>query len=1459
MSQTTLREDSSSSKRLVALLRPYLPRLLLVMGMLFALALVNMGMFALIAKLFNDVFPNRNWGLLWLILIGVLAIYIARNLFYFSGKYTAVSIGENVCFSLRNRLFENLQQMSLQFYKDNKPGKISSRLMNDSFVIQSFIQDELPTLLLATLQFMFIICWIYAMNWQLALASTAILPVHLAVYFRFKRPIKEASKVAQEQLAVVHGNLIEKFLGAEVVKGFTAENRESAAFVKAIDLSRRSQLVSSRFHVTQKAVADVVVGLGTILLLGFGAYQVLKTGPNAMKPGTFIQFFGYIGMLYPTVLELMSGFAKLTKASASIDRVFEMLESQGPESSGDGLEPPIRGHLKFDSVSFCYSDGAPVLKNVNLEVRPGQVCAIVGPSGAGKTTLVSLVPRLIEPDLGFIELDDIRLDQYDVRYLREAVGIAFQECFLFNSSILENLLYANPNATMKQVIDVAKKTGAHNFIMKLPQGYDTLVGEQGVSLSRGEKQRITLSRAMLKNPKILILDEATASIDIASESQIIPNILDFMRGKTTLMITHRPELLQHADIVVNLVEGRVKYLGPPEHLPELVMGATSPGVRAAPVEMPSEPNRPEAARTVRGLRLLLFLAAALVGSVSPVLAQDAPAPAPAVASGPMLANAGRFTSMAGMSDTEMVDLLDVVVSRMQAEHGYRLSDSRQDVAALPVDPELRSVRVLVRSSPQELTLLQLGFKSFRSQPPHLWTYGITIPADGQAKPADPLPMVETLVQETRKTMEAHMASLKASDLRSETIRLSYIEADRCLGILKSLGYQVIEFTSPSAAVGKSRIIAPNAAIDTKNLPVVMAVPEPETTGLVGGSTAQKGTFGLVMTPSIASDIPLNTSASPLMELIVLYNPANPEQFSQLLSRIRREIDTPARQLLIEVMVLEISETGLKKLGVEWEVESPSGQLNVLRLGRLPDFTTESGRAVRTFQAGFNNIFGEFEVKIEALLQNGEAEILSRPSVLTIDNRQASIRVGEEIPVATSVTGVTGGDTIGFQFQYIPIGILLNVRPRISFDNEQVSMQIDGIVSAVVPGQDLIIRNVRTDDELARAPRISTRRVQTYTRIANNTPIIIGGLVSNDQTKETRKVPILGDIPIIGHAFRSEVADRLKREVIIVITPYVLPEEKLAGRSMPEDEDAFDSFGNKLFRDAYRIRAEDVFDLRFLTENVQLKQMKELAEQVARRNSRLAANYPFDRFVGTHIPGERILVYRQMYEVIKRRQIENNIEINKLIFFLEDEDSQSGFEVKFLSPFMEKMGSAVSPKGEFAGFGKQALAMTFTMQQYSDQASGILSQPVPKVQLIDCADRDQWSRLLWEMNQPGEDGKERYTLLIQNQSDLVRLKRAIVVKRTVELNVAGDKSLTLENFTIGRQLLMPAVKPDKVYLVDEEVAKYFFFTEQYYPAVRQELERDIQSLRAMLRDPSVTPYLDNPADISGPIQWVPSDR
>lgn len=572
--------------RVLGLLRPHSARLAMVIGCLLALVVIDLAPPFAIKLLIDDVFPNSEFAqrvggagpLLGLILLGLLLTYALRNTFFFWSKMLSLRTSEDVCFSLRKRLFDHLQQMSLRFYSTNQPGRVGARVMDDTYKIQSFIQDKFPILMLNLLKAQVLVVVLCVLNLRLALAALAILPLQYFTCRFFRVPIRRSHSEAQEHLSAAYGSLVEKFIGMEVVKGFSGEQRESEIFNAAIDRSRQSQIKSQRFHFFQKITADLLVGLGTILLIAYGTFEVIR---GRMQGGEFMMFFGFVMMLYPAVLNVISDMAHASKATTSIGRVFEMLEEPAQDAGAaddeqiDAAEVPD-GSIVFRDVVFGFDKTAPILRGIDLSIRSGERVAIVGPSGAGKSTAVKLLPRFIEPTAGRVLIGGRDTSELPLPALRSVMGIAFQEVFLFNASISENLRYARADATLDDIRAACKKTGIDDVIRRLPDGYDTRLSDYGAELSRGEKQRLTLARALLKDSRILILDEATASIDPESSHAIVRAILEASPDQTVLMITHEIGLVELVDRVIGIRDGKVFFDGSPGAYLGTLPDATTP-------------------------------------------------------------------------------------------------------------------------------------------------------------------------------------------------------------------------------------------------------------------------------------------------------------------------------------------------------------------------------------------------------------------------------------------------------------------------------------------------------------------------------------------------------------------------------------------------------------------------------------------------------------------------------------------------------------------------------------------------------------------------------------------------------------------------------------------------------------------------------------------------------------------
>ncbi|MBL4699291.1 MAG: type II secretion system protein GspD [Phycisphaerales bacterium] len=795
------------------------------------------------------------------------------------------------------------------------------------------------------------------------------------------------------------------------------------------------------------------------------------------------------------------------------------------------------------------------------------------------------------------------------------------------------------------------------------------------------------------------------------------------------------------------------------------------------------------------------------------------------------AQSGRLISLGRMSVIEINDLITSMSLRFQTEHSYLNADPQQ-LNALGAPPAgVSSRKMLVRNTVDGGTsYLRLGFASYVSQLPQLWVQGVVVAQDGSASVNPLLDGIQTQVDTALEQMKQMRSGLAQGDLDRKVIQLSYVNTKGALSALKGLGIN----TTPA-------IEGLGATLEFAQLPMVTVMPSPtdEQIGLVSTESGGAGSFGQTTTPSKAGALNPEVYAGPTSQLMVLFHPAHPEQFSLVRSILDEYIDRPARQVFIEGMVLEISESGLDELGIEWSFKE--GSIDFL-LGSLdPTGITDT---VTFSSLDSRDVVRDWGTTIRALVRDGKAEILSRPSILTMNNRQATIRVGEDIPIATSQEGVlNNSNKVAFNFKYIPTGILLNIRPRITESGDEVSMLIDTVVSAQVPGRDLEIRSI-DGDLLASAPTISTRRVQTYARIDNNTPFIIGGLVSRDRSVTQDKVPFLGDLPLIGPAFRSKRVDTQKREVIIVLTPYVLPDEHAITRTLPKDDELFDSTGNKLFRDAFRIHAEDVFDLRFLAENKRLMIYRELAKDLIASNFKLAYTAPFNEFAEDTIPGEEILIERMIYEVIKRTQVDNRVNPGRIIYF--EAKEYEGYNVRFLDYALTRLGDGLTPESFFERNTGKAIAITYTYSRESLAQQDLASEPIPDIALVDCPDRDTWQQLLWDMNQPSSDGIDRYTILIHQPKDIVRLQRALMLKKIIQLN-GGDESLSLKHFSTGKILHVPEMGEEKVSVIDADVAKYFFHTELYYAAIIKRIEETLKAFDQALEDPAIQMYLGSKHD------------
>jgi subfamily B ATP-binding cassette protein MsbA len=503
--------------------------------------------------------------LLNLSLLAMMGLALIGGLFIYAQRMLSATAGHKIIFDLRFDLFHHLQTLSPGFYDRRSTGRVMSRLISDIDSAREMVSGVLvgPTIQLATLAWVLIM--MFRESATLTLVALAISPLYLYTFYTLSPRLREASRRVQMEKAIISGTLQERIAGIRVVQSFTRERTEEIRlFSQAGDLLR-TVIYRASLSGRLTAIASTLTGLGTAVIIWYGASQVLH---GSLTKGGFIAFYVYLGMLYTPLAQLAEVGETYQTAAASIDRIFRLLDTQSEvRDKPDAVElAQCQGAVAFENVTFGYSPERPVLKNVCLQARRGDRIALVGPSGAGKTTVVNLLMRFYEPTAGRVLVDGRNILDYTVLSLRRHTGYVAQDPMLFSGTVAENIMYGRRGASMREVMEAAKAANAHQFITELTEGYETQVGERGVRLSGGQVQRLAIARALLRGPEILILDEATSSVDSVSEALIQQALERLMRGRTTFIIAHRLSTVMGATQILVLDQGEVVERGTHEEL-----------------------------------------------------------------------------------------------------------------------------------------------------------------------------------------------------------------------------------------------------------------------------------------------------------------------------------------------------------------------------------------------------------------------------------------------------------------------------------------------------------------------------------------------------------------------------------------------------------------------------------------------------------------------------------------------------------------------------------------------------------------------------------------------------------------------------------------------------------------------------------------------------------------------------
>jgi len=502
-------------------------------------------------------------NLIWLWAAGLLAVSLLQGGVDFLRLYLTALLGQKIVFRIRNDLFTHLNRLSFSFFDRARTGDLMSRVTSDTDVLSMFFGRAGIIVLTNALFLIGVMIVLFSWNWILGLVYAAMLPVIVVAIRIYARKVRPAMGRVRKTLGLLGSTLQGTLAGIMVVKVFGRDKYEEKRFDRSSSKNLSAGVEAAKIQSLWMPFMNVFMGIGTGLILWVGGYGVIR---GKISLGTLIAFITYISMLLRPVRQTGMMMNVVMRSMAASERIFEVLDTipEIADSPGALPLPPIQGIVKFDNVSFSYDGSNPVLIDVSLKALPGELVAVVGPSGAGKSTLVHLIPRFYNAERGSITLDGNDVREVTLDSLRRNVGIALQSVFLFDTSIRENIAYGSPGVSDREIERVARTAQIHDFIHSLPMGYGTPVGERGVRLSGGQRQRIALARVLLHNPRVLILDEPTSSVDAATERKLRDAFEVARKGRTTFVIAHRLGTVRHADRIIVLKNGRVEELGLPE-------------------------------------------------------------------------------------------------------------------------------------------------------------------------------------------------------------------------------------------------------------------------------------------------------------------------------------------------------------------------------------------------------------------------------------------------------------------------------------------------------------------------------------------------------------------------------------------------------------------------------------------------------------------------------------------------------------------------------------------------------------------------------------------------------------------------------------------------------------------------------------------------------------------------------
>jgi len=543
-------------KRVVVVLRPYASKLVIAMAAMIVVGGFNALQAYMVKPLLDEIFYKHDGRLLNLLPLGLLLVFLVKGIFYFTYSYLLEKTGQSVIRDLRNQIYAHLNDLSLSFFHKTPTGELISRIINDVSMLQGSVSHALIHLLRDFFTVIGLLGVIFYMDWRLATVSLIFLPMAAVPIIIFGKKFRRISTNYQTNLGEATSQLHETIAGVRIVKAFCMEGFEKQRFAGKMQRLMDILMAETKYRCLSHPLMEFLGGIGMALIIWFGGVQVLQ---GHSTPGTFMSFLTALIMLYEPVKGVSQINSTLQSGLASATRIFALLDIRPDiREAPDAIEmPPFNRSIVLSDVSFSYEDNSPVIKHLNLRVNRGEVLAVVGPSGSGKTTLANLIPRFYEISQGSLLIDDVDVRRFTLPSLRRQLALVTQQTILFNDTVRNNIAYGRNDCPEQEIIEAARAAFALDFIMELPQGFDTVIGESGARLSGGQQQRISIARALLKDAPILILDEATSSLDTESEREVQRALENLMQNRTTIVIAHRLSTIKNADRIIVLKDGQL--------------------------------------------------------------------------------------------------------------------------------------------------------------------------------------------------------------------------------------------------------------------------------------------------------------------------------------------------------------------------------------------------------------------------------------------------------------------------------------------------------------------------------------------------------------------------------------------------------------------------------------------------------------------------------------------------------------------------------------------------------------------------------------------------------------------------------------------------------------------------------------------------------------------------------------